>query len=104
MSAESPVVASAKKFVIARFFGVRGARKAREPLMSAPRAGSRTMARRALAIQHSRLVDIDRALQSIQLDDDRQPDRCLPCRHGNDEDREDLTFERREPVGEGDEV
>src|SRR5690242_14434583 len=104
MSAERPVVASAKKFVIARFFGVSGFANAREPLTSAPNAGSSTISSSALAIQRPRFIDIDRAAQPVQLNDDGQPHRRLPCRDGDDEDREDLPFERREPVREGDEV
>src|SRR5690349_16705893 len=104
MRAERPVVASAKKFVIVRFFGVSGWAYARAPLTSAPSAGSRTIRSSALAIQRPRFIDIDRAAQPVQLNDDRQSHRRLPCRDGDDEDREDLAFERRKAVREGDEV
>src|SRR5687768_1121427 len=53
MSAESPVLLSATRFVMVLFFGVCGSAKARMPLMSAPRAGSRTTASNALDMRHT---------------------------------------------------
>src|SRR3954453_22862653 len=97
-SAESPVVPSAMTFVIARLLCVRGYAAARRPLISAPSAGRRGMRRRmvGLPIHRPRFIDIDRALQPVQLDDDREPHRGLPCCHGDDEDRENLSFQRWE--------
>src|SRR5258708_36405137 len=103
--AESPVEPSAITFVTARFFGACGDAAARRPLINAPSAGNRGIRRRmvGLTIQLPRFVDVDRALEAVQLDDDGQADRGLPCCNSNDEDREDLPFQRRESLREGDE-
>src|ERR1043165_5326015 len=92
-AAERAVEPRATMFVIARFFFSSGVAKARSPLRSAPSAGSSGIAIRiqGLTIQLPRLVDVDRAAQPVELDDDGQPDGPLPRRHGDDEDGEDLT-------------
>src|SRR5216684_4487376 len=104
MSAERKVVPRAMALVTALFFGVFGLAKARTPLSSAPSAGRSGMSRSRLAIQLPRLVDIDRAAQAVQLDDDGQTDGGFTGRHSDDEDREDLPFQVREALGEGNQV
>src|SRR5258708_22377477 len=103
MSAERKVVPREMALVTALFFGVFGFAKARTPLSSAPRAGRSGMSRSRLAIQLPRLVDIDRAAQAVQLDDDGQTDGSFTGRHGDDEDGKDLSFQVGEALGESDE-
>src|SRR5260370_21051992 len=104
--AESRVELMAKMLVMVRFFGEWGHAAARRPLTSAPRAGRSGMRRRMVGstIQRPRVINVDRALEAIQLDDDGQADRGLPCRDGDDEDREDLAFQRRKMARESDHV
>src|ERR1043166_4858597 len=104
-AAERAVEPRATVLVTARFFGASGFAKARRPLISAPSAGRSGMAIRiqGLTIQLPRLVDVDRAAQPVERDDDGQPDGRLPRRDGDDEDGEDLPLQRAEARGEGDE-
>src|SRR5205085_6143365 len=99
-SAESAVDPTATAFVIARFFGVSGHQNARKPLIAAPSAGSSGTRRssQGLTIQLPRLVNVDRAAQPVQLNDDRESDRRLTRRDRDDEDREHLTFQRSESM------
>src|SRR5258706_13044770 len=57
-----------------------------------------------LPIQLPHLIDIHGALQAVQLNHESEADRGLPGRDGDDEDREDLPFERRELIRERHEV
>src|SRR5262249_41077284 len=105
-TAESPVVPRATRFVIVRFFCVSGLATARVPWTSAPMAGSSGMSTRmvGLTIQLPRLIDVDRAAQAIELNDDGQPHRRLARRDGDDEDGEDLPLEVGQAMGEGNAV
>src|SRR6266852_1611348 len=57
-----------------------------------------------LPTQRPRLIDIDRALQPVHLNDDCQTDGGFSGGDGDDEDREDLSLERREAMRERHEV
>src|SRR5258708_30799641 len=57
-----------------------------------------------LPIQLPNLIDIHGALEPVQLNHESEADRGLPCRDGDDEDREDLPLERRELIRERHEV